>query len=509
MHNYVIALYIRLSVEDSKTDSYSIANQRIALRKYAESLDVDGEMEIVELVDNGYSGTNFERPAVQELLERVRSYHVDCIIVKDFSRFGRNSIETGYFIEQVFPLYHTRFISVNDSFDSANYKGDTGGLDVAFKYLIGEYYSMDLSKKSKTAKYAKMKRGEYQSKICCYGYKKGSNGRLEIDEEVAQTVKLIFDLSLQGCNAQQIVEALYEKEIPTPGEYKVSRGNKTHDVSRCHHIWSRSTVLRMLVDERYMGTYVIGKRTVREIGGTRSRLKDESEWFKIPNHHPAIIDKTVFERVQAQLMHFKSEKKNFAEYPLRSKVFCGCCGHGMARHRKNPIFSCDFTRIDGSFDCHGLQIEESALETCLFAIISKQAQVILNMDNLADTHDLQMQLTEKSWCGKQIAEYEEQKQRLYEAYCRKEIELADFTERKAEYDAELCGLKQTFTTLSMQTTQAQKSSAQKAEIQKLAETIAGESRLSSTLTDALLDKVVVYPNKQLEIVWKLKDFCVS
>lgn len=507
MLKYIIALYIRLSVEDSKTDSYSIANQRIALRKYAESLTVDGEAEIIELVDNGYSGANFERPAVQELLERVRSNQVNCIIVKDFSRFGRNSIETGYFMEQVFPLFHTRFISVNDDFDSANYKGDTGGLDVAFKYLIGEYYSMDLSKKSKTAKYAKMKRGEYQSEICCYGYKKGNNNRLEIDEEVAQTVKMIFDLSLQGCNAQQIVEALYEKGVPTPGEYKVSKGNKSHDVSRCHHIWPRPTVLRMLVDERYIGTYVIGKRTVREIGGTRSRLKDESEWFKIPDHHPAIIDKAVFERVQAQLQHFKSVKKHFAEYPLRSKVFCGCCGHGMARHRKTPIFSCDFTRIDGSFDCHGLQIAESALETVLFEIISKQAQVILNMDSLSDIGNLEVQLTEKSTYGKRIAAYEKQKQRLYEAYCRKEVALPDFTAQKAEYDAELTSLKQAFTMLSMQTAQAKKSSVEKADIKKLAETISGESRLTPLLTDILLDRVLVYPNKQLEIIWKLKDFC--
>lgn len=507
MRKYIIILYIRLSVEDFKTDSYSIANQRIALRKYAESLSVDGEVEIIELVDNGYSGTNFERPAVQELLDRVRSYQVNCIIVKDFSRFGRNSIETGYFLEQVFPLFHTRFISVNDDFDSADYKGDTGGLDVAFKYLIGEYYSMDLSKKSKTAKYLRMQRGEYQSKTCCYGYKKGENKRLVIDEESAPIVKFIFDMSLKGCNAQQIVKALYEKGIPTPGEYKASKGNHSHDVSKCHHIWPRSTVLRFLVDERYIGTYIMGKRTVKEIGGQRSRLKDESEWFKIPDHHPPIIDKTVFEQVQAQLQHFKSEKKNFAAYPLRGKVFCGCCGHGMTRIGKDPTFSCRFTKIDQSFDCHGLKISESALETVLFEIISKQAQVILNMDSLSDISNLGVQLTEKAAFGKRIAEYEKQKQRLYEAYCRKQIDLAALTEQKAECDAELNELKRAFSALSMQTTQAQKSNAEKADMRKLAETVSGESRLTSALTDILLDRVMVYPNKQLEIVWKLKDFC--
>ena len=189
LRKYVIALYIRLSLEDYKTESLSIQNQRAALRGYAETLAEADNAEIIEFVDNGYSGTNFERPAVQELLELVRSNKVDCIIVKDFSRFGRNSIETGYFIERVFPLFHTRFISVNDGFDTINYKEDTGGLDVAFKYLISETYSRDLSIKNKSAKYAKMRRGEYISKICPYGYKKGGDNRLAIDEEGHPTFK--------------------------------------------------------------------------------------------------------------------------------------------------------------------------------------------------------------------------------------------------------------------------------------------------------------------------------
>ena len=166
MQSYVIALYIRLSLEDSKYDSLSIENQRLVLHEYAASMPEAADAEIIEFVDNGYSGTNFERPQVQKLIEMVRENKIDCIIVKDFSRFGRNSIETGYFIERVFPLFHTRFISLSDEFDSDRFKGDTGGMDVAFKYLINEYYSRDMSIKTKSAKYAKMQRGEYQSTIC-------------------------------------------------------------------------------------------------------------------------------------------------------------------------------------------------------------------------------------------------------------------------------------------------------------------------------------------------------
>ena len=234
-----------------------------------------------------------------ERLVNSQNFFSPYLTQEDFSRFGRNSIETGYFIERVFPLFHTRFISISDDFDSSKFKGDTGGMDVAFKYLISEYYSCDMSIKTKSAKYAKMQRGEYQSKICPYGYRKSADGRMEPDPEAATVVQLIFQLAAEGISATAITRELFRRSIPTPGQYKAAHGNHTHDISRCHGIWSTSTILRILEDERYTGVYVIGKRAVLEVGGTRSRLKDRESWYIIPDHHPAIIEKAVFESVQA------------------------------------------------------------------------------------------------------------------------------------------------------------------------------------------------------------------
>ena len=143
-------------------------------------------------------------------------------------------------------------------------------MDVAFKYLISEYYSRDMSIKTKSAKYAKMQRGEYQSKICPYGYRKSDDGRMEPDPEAAAVVQLIFQLAAEGSNGTAIAKELFRRDIPTPGEYKAARGNHTHDISRTRGIWSPSTVLRILEDERYIGSYVIGKRAVLEVGGTRA-----------------------------------------------------------------------------------------------------------------------------------------------------------------------------------------------------------------------------------------------
>lgn len=160
MDKYLIALYIRLSIEDEKYDSMSIENQQLLLREKAMKLPEWNRAEIREFIDNGHTGTNFERPAMQELLAMVQAGKVNCIMVKDLSRFGWNSLETGYFIEKVFPLYHVRFIAVSDDYDSDRYKGTTGGIEVAFKYLMNEAYSRDMSVKTRSAKYAKMRRGE-------------------------------------------------------------------------------------------------------------------------------------------------------------------------------------------------------------------------------------------------------------------------------------------------------------------------------------------------------------
>ena len=346
-------------------------------------------------MDDGYSGILFERPAVQRLLDLVQKGAVNCIIVKDFSRFGRNSVEVEYYLERVFPLYNVRFISINDGYDSAQLRGDTGGLSVAFKYLIAELYSRDLSQKYKSAKYMKFKRGEYQSKICPYGYRKSIDGRMEPDEETAAGVKLIFELAQSGLGAKQIVRAMHERGIATPAEYKAAHGFNGHDISRCHGIWQESTVARILMDERYTGTYIIGKREVTEVGGHKVKLKDESQWVKIPDHHPAIISKELYDRVQALRPKVSGMKKNVNTYPLRGKVFCGCCGHTMARtSSKNHAYICRHSSVDEAALCNGLRIFESELEHIVYDM------VLLRLQTLAASENVLRHLLQRSWTRK-------------------------------------------------------------------------------------------------------------
>jgi DNA invertase Pin-like site-specific DNA recombinase len=250
----------------------------------------------MEFVDNGYSGVNFERPAVQELLELVRQSGIDCIVVKDFSRFGRNSIETGYFIEMVFPIFRTRFISISDGFDSNDHKEDTGGMQVAFKFLM--HYSQDLSKKVKSAKHMKMRRGENIVANAIYGYRKNDAGAWGSDDEAAAVVRKIYNLALEGLPPAEIRNRLFEAGFPTPGEYQALKRNK--DITpKC--LWATRNITHILTNEQYIGTYIAGKER-RDIVGSRKVIRpDKSEWIMMPDSHPPIISKELFARVQGLL----------------------------------------------------------------------------------------------------------------------------------------------------------------------------------------------------------------
>ena len=507
---YVIALYIRLSTEDSKVGSFSIENQTKTLRQYVDAMEGVKNAEVLEFIDNGYSGTNFERPAVQELLDQMREGRINCIIVKDFTRFGRNSTEVGYFMEMVFPLYGVRFISINDDFDSDKLHGDTGGINVAFKYLVSEFYSRDLSIKYKSAKYVKFRRGEYQSKLCPYGYQKGADGRMEPNEETAPNVRMIFELAREGRKPNEIVKALFERNIPTPAEYKAAHGFNGHDISRCCGIWSTSSVVHILDDERYTGTYIIGKREVTEVGGHRVRMKDESQWVKIPDHHQAIISRELFDQVQAQRPRFKCPKKNARAYPLRSKVFCGCCGHAMPRRAtKTATFFCRYTLVNEAADCHGLTVTEAELEGMLYEILSKQAQVILNVADLANAGRLDVQLARQAEYDKRIEGCLDQKRVLYEQLILKQITMEDYKSQKAAVDSELDRLREIHSNLKVRTSQMEMDEKAKSARTELAREVVGAGGLTAGLADTLIDRVYVYPNNQVEIVWKMKDFCME
>ena len=230
--NRKTAVYIRLSMEDenvdgrTKLESDSVTSQRILLKSFViDQLGVD-ESDILEYVDDGVSGTHFKRNGFQQLQEDMKSGQIGCVVVKDFSRFGRDYLEVGFYIEYIFPLLQIRFISINDSYDSAASSGMTGGMNVALKNLVYNMYSLDLSKKISSAMQTRMKNGTRLPVNARYGYRKGKDGRLEVDPDAAKVVKMIFQMAAEGMSFAEITRELNKQEIATCDERKISRGEQ-------------------------------------------------------------------------------------------------------------------------------------------------------------------------------------------------------------------------------------------------------------------------------------------
>ncbi len=351
-----VAAYLRLSKADTdggvQEESNSISMQRILIREYVASHFPS--CELTEYQDDGFSGTNFNRPGVRRLLEDARNERLDCVVVKDLSRFGRDYIEVGSYLEQIFPFLGIRFISINDHYDSANYPGSIVDLDVNFKNLLYDLYSKDLSQKVGTSLRAKKESGLYVSANAPFGYEKSPDDRhmLVIREDEAEVVREIFSLALQGVTSSQTAKKFNAENVPTPIEFKIRRGRVSRKPKGDRFFWSSSVICSILRNPVYAGDVPYGKTEKEQVGG-RSVLRARDDWRVIRNHHAPIIAREDFEEVQKSRgkgqRKVKGEKRR---HPLTGKVVCGRCKHNLRiREGLNPYFTCDNRNTTGLEGC--------------------------------------------------------------------------------------------------------------------------------------------------------------
>jgi DNA invertase Pin-like site-specific DNA recombinase len=510
MNRYVIAKYIRLSQDDAVSDSLSISHQRLILDSHIEELDIPNA-EVIEFVDNGYTGTNTDRPGFQDMIDRVRCGRVNCIVTKDFSRFARNAIESGYYIEQVFPLFRIRFIAVNEGFDSRDYKDGTGGMDMAFKFLLNDYYSTDLSRKIKSAVHTRMRNGEKIAACAIYGYRKKSCGKWEFDPIAAEVIRDIFRMALDGMTTAQIRDKLFADRCLAPREYEYI--NKGKDITPKYG-WSSRQIWRILNNEQYMGTYIAGKGEVIRVGSRTRIEKDKSEWTIIPNNHPPIVSREDFARVQGilhpmnQATAVKSKRiMKPRDYLLRGKIVCGTCGYAMVY--SNPttqrVFRCMKTHADKKADCHKMMVSSAEVDDAVMTIIRKQAEAVLACDDLMSfrkTSDNEWQMTAFE---KQISQLAEQRQQCYERFLALEIDRDTFQSLKSDYTTQIDRLNNQLALL--------KQTERDKEVQKktaaLADIALNKAATPRDIVDALVEKVLVFPGNHIEIRWKFVDFVAN
>lgn len=323
-----IAYYLRLSVEDGdKEESNSIGNQRKQILEYINQDSELCKLEIKEFCDDGYSGTNMDRPGMQKMLKEIKNNQIDCIIVKDMSRFARDYIEMGTYLNQVFPFMKIRFIAINDHYDSKKHQESTIDLDTAFGTLLYDLYSKDVSIKVKTSFESKCANGEYVFGQVPFGYEKSKEikNQVVVNEKEAQVVRYIFSLALQGKSSTQIVKQLYEEKIPTITEIRKPETKKEDGKI---HTWTVSSVRKLLNNRFYLGDMVYGKTVRKAVGSNKYNMVPQKEWKIIPQHHEALISPETFQQVSSFRSGYSTKRKR-EKHPLTGKVYCGGCKYSM------------------------------------------------------------------------------------------------------------------------------------------------------------------------------------
>lgn len=395
-----IAIYIRLSLEDDdilygKLESESITNQRNLLLDYIRNSPELCHAEVTEFCDDGYSGKNFDRPGVKKLLEAAQSGTVQCILVKDLSRFGRDYITVGNYVSRVFPFLGIRFIAVNDHIDSMR-KGDIDSIDTAFKTIIYDMYSRDLSKKVRSAKHQLAKRGVYINPVAPYGYQKDPSDkhRLIPDPNTADVVRRIFTLVAGGMSTTEVARLLNAEGIPTPSQVKAD--TPSGHANWTDNYWRAQTVHWLLRDRQYIGSTVFGKRTRKQIGVRRQTKAALKDWVVVDDRHEPLVSKALFQAAQERLGGERKQTTRYSKtgHPLGRKVYCGVCGYAVVRRGKaEPYYCCTTPRAVPGLECFQEKIYAAEIMKAVTEAIRLQAAYAVEFQHIADE---QQKLRERS-----------------------------------------------------------------------------------------------------------------
>lgn len=523
---YKAAIYVRLSKEDgdvsdvSKAESNSISNQKELIREFLKNKE---DIAVVsERIDDGYSGVNFERPAFQLMLEDIKQGKVDCVVVKDLSRFGRNYIESGRYIEKIFPMLGVRFIAINDNYDSLIGKSQTDEIVIPFKNLINDAYCRDISIKIRSHLDVKRRKGEFIGSFTVYGYRKDEqdHNHIVIDEYASGIVEKIFIWKIEGMSQQGIADRLNNMGILSPAEYKKSCGSnyRAKFQTKSKASWSAVAVTRILTNENYTGTLVQGKYTTPNYKVKKTVVKSEDDWVRIENAFEAIVSSEQFAMVQELLRRdtrVAPDKKTV--YLFSGIAVCGDCGRQMSRKvstvagKKYVYYMCSANKKDGSCSSH--RIREDELEKAVVTYLNTYIKELCSIKKLLDcVENLPLQESNIKRLELRIVQLEDEVQRHEKLKISVYEDLKDNLITKDEYVT----LKNEFETRRRDALEA---IAQiRSEIDSLAkrngkhhewiETFVSKREvetLTRNVVVELIDNIRVYEDKRLEIKFRYAD----
>lgn len=518
---YKTGIYARLSREDAdRLESNSIQSQRAICLAYIESHD---DLELVDTyIDDGETGSNTNRPGFQRMIQDMRSGRIDCAVSKDLSRFSRNYIDAGNYLEKIFPAMGIRYIAINDNYDSLAPGSSSDVITLPFKNLVNDIYCRDISVKIRTSLEVKRKKGEYVGSFVPYGYRKApqDKNRLLVDESAAEVVSMIFGMYKDGFPILKIARRLNTSCIPTPMEYKRMQGVRFETAFRTKERpeWEYVTVKRILSNIVYTGVLIQGKRGTPNHKVRVTREKDEADWVRIENAHEPIISCTDFETV-AELMSRDTRCAGGSDIHdlFSGYLFCGDCKGAMIRKTQKAkgkayvYYNCGNNKR--THQCSPHSFSEAKLEEIVFHAIHDQIEVVLHLDRVLRFIETLPQRDRKVFSYEaQMARLEEEIQRykklelgLYENFVEGIINKAEYTDFRENYRGLIEEKQSAMKRLKREQQEAAAMGSQnRAWVQVFAQ-YENVQELDRRILLALVDRIFIYEDKRVEIVFQYRD----
>lgn len=529
---YRTAIYCRLSREDGdKVESNSIASQRAICEDYIARHE-DLELVCEPFVDDGYSGVSFNRPQFKKLEEAIRKGALDCIVVKDLSRFSRNYIDGGRYIEKIFPQLGIRFIAINDAYDSLTGDPQSDSFVIPFKNLINDSYCKDISMKIRSSLEVKQKSGEFVGSFAPYGYRwDEEHSNMVFDEETAPIVRKIFQWKIEGLSLPAIADRLDAMNAPNPEFQKYQVGVRTGNAT-AKKIWNKSSLTTILDNPHYVGDTVLGRTLNAIYKGVKNQHIDREEWIVFPNTHEAIISREDFQKVRemrnaaARTRVEKMERTEEIRATLvnlfEDRIVCADCGRKLYFHRKRvdkrkdgawyAFYECSSSVKRGNL-CTPHYTRQDKLEADVLAAIQLQVKAALNYDKLLAK--LRNSEGERSIRDQQnalitslnlkLSGISKKRTRLYEDFTEGILDEEEYTFAKKAYDEQYADLSRRLDEAVQRKVRFAEAMSEDNKWLTLMKSVSGAEKLSQELVDESVELVKVHEDGSIELVMKYGD----
>ena len=527
------AIYARLSVENSgkDDDGNSLQNQIAVCEDY---LDGCPHLRLTEVYsDNGRTGTVFDRPAWNRLMDDVRTGKIQCIVVRDLSRFGRDYVETGSYLEKIFPALGTRFISVKENFDNFTCGNAMESLSVSLQNLVNAMYSRDISKKVSTALRAQMETGRFRNRNLPYGYLWNEDKTAYVvDEEAAAVVRQIFEWKLREVSVYTIVERLKTGGIESPERHKRRAGARNGDNIQGEG-WCPSTIRGILQNRAYIGEMVCGKSETALYKGLKKHITEMDKWIVVPDAHPPIVSVSDFEAVERQMQEDSAHRETAMEWSadiragmidlFAGKIFCADCGKRMY-YKRQRICGCKNVTFRGVYDCsthvrrgHATCfnhfIRQDALNEKVFNAIRDQLQVALDYERLllamrGGAGEASVREKHKAAVASvklRLNALKKKRAGLYESYVEGILNEEEYAFAKQTYEEQYEALNRLLDEAVERRERFLSSISPDNKWLTMMRGVAGMTGLTQELVDAIIEKVLVYGGGRIEVVFNYND----